>query len=207
MKPYAYHVFHPPTGMNYYGIQFNQKANPSDLWTRYFTSSKRVKKLIKLWGKKSFVVSIRKIFETPEAAVRWENRFLEKIDAKNNPKWLNTHNGDYQYINKGGYNLTEEQRDRRKGKAPWNKGKKTPPEIVAKSVAKRIGKPTWNKGIPRPEHLKAQHSKAMKGRNNPMFGKSAVKGRKWYTNGIDNVYVFPEEIPKGYVPGRIYSRK
>ena len=38
-------------------------------------------------------------------------------------------------------------------------------------------------------------------------GNSYVKGRKWYNNGTENLYIFGEP-PEGYVEGMMYkSRK
>ena len=44
----------------------------------------------------------------------------------------------------------------------------------------------------------------LSGKNNPMFGRSAVteKNLKWYTNGEENLYVTENTQPKGYYPGR-----
>jgi len=33
------------------------------------------------------------------------------------------------------------------------------------------------------------------------------KGRIWINNGIENKFIYPNEIPDGYVKGRIYKRK
>jgi len=42
------------------------------------------------------------------------------------------------------------------------------------------------------------------GRNNPMYGKSAIRDNnlKWYTNGINNIYVTEGTQPIGYNKGR-----
>lgn len=49
--------------------------------------------MIKEYGIDSFVATVRKIFVTMEEAINHETRFLQRIDAKNNDKWLNRHNG------------------------------------------------------------------------------------------------------------------
>lgn len=43
-----------------------------------------------------------------------------------------------------------------------------------------------------------------KGEQNPMYGRSAVseKNLKWYTNGVDVIYVTENTQPEGYVRGR-----
>jgi len=43
---------------------------------------------------------------------------------------------------------------------------------------------------------------------NPFLGKSYVVGRKWYNNGIENKYLFDNEvIPEGFVKGMVYKAR
>jgi hypothetical protein len=44
---------------------------------------------------------------------------------------------------------------------------------------------------------------------NPFLGKSYVKGRKWYNNGLENLYLGESDVvPDGFVPGmKPYNRK
>lgn len=67
------------------------------------------------------------------------------------------------------------------------------------------------------EEARKKTSERMKGDNNPMRrfpeknpanGNSFVKGKKWYNNGNQNLYLSPEEIvPEGYSVGMKYSPK
>jgi hypothetical protein len=60
-------------------------------------------------------------------------------------------------------------------------------------------------------------SNQMKGDNNPMRkypeknvfrGKSYVVGRKWYNNGIKNLYLTPsDDIPEGFIHGMVYKKR
>ena len=69
----------------------------------------------------------------------------------------------------------------------------------------RTNNPMWK------QEAKDKISESMKGDNNPMrkfpesnpfLGKSFVKGRKWYNNGVENLYLYiGEVIPEGYVQG------
>ena len=74
MLPYTYRIKFIPTGEYYYGVRFSKNCDPSDLWSTYFTSSKKVKNLIRKYGKDSFTTEIRKVFETSEDAIKWEHR-------------------------------------------------------------------------------------------------------------------------------------
>lgn len=98
MTPYAYHLYHTPTEKHYYGIRYSKNCSPSDLWNTYFSSSKIVHSLIKEYGKDSFVVTVRKVFDNIDKAILWETKFLTKINAKDNDKWLNQHNGGKTFI-------------------------------------------------------------------------------------------------------------
>ena len=46
MLPYFYRLYFKPTGQYYVGVQYGKNAHPDNLWNKYFTSSKVVKKLI-----------------------------------------------------------------------------------------------------------------------------------------------------------------
>jgi hypothetical protein len=47
MIPFTYLLKHIPTKKYYYGVKLKKGCHPNDLWTKYFTSSKIVKSLIK----------------------------------------------------------------------------------------------------------------------------------------------------------------
>lgn len=98
MKPFTYHLYHKPTDQHYYGVRYKKDCSPEELWTTYFSSSPLVHQLIEQYGKESFVPSVRRIFETSAEAVAWETKFLSKIDAQHNNKWLNRHNGKTKFI-------------------------------------------------------------------------------------------------------------
>jgi len=105
---FTYHLYHIPTGKNYYGVRYADGCNPSTLWTTYFSSSKVILTLIEEYGKDSFIPTVRKTFLLKEAAIQWETKFLQKIDAANNPLWLNQSNGDKNF--RGAIICSEETR-------------------------------------------------------------------------------------------------
>lgn len=95
MSCYTYYIKHRPSGKRYYGVRTANRVTPSeDLWKRYFTSSKQVKNLIEQDGIDSFDVQVRRVFDDPDAAHRWEDRFLRRVDALNDETWLNRRVGD-----------------------------------------------------------------------------------------------------------------
>jgi hypothetical protein len=89
MIPFTYLVKHMPTNRYYYGVRFRKKCHPNDLWTKYFTSSKKVKGLIKRYGKKSFQFEIRKTFKTAQQAMAWEFKVLRRMKVVGRKDFLN----------------------------------------------------------------------------------------------------------------------
>lgn len=60
------------------------------------------------------------------------------------------------------------------------------------------------------KETKELYSKQRSGKNNPMYGKSAIieQNLRWYTNGFDNLYLPEGSLVDGYYRGRtITSRK
>lgn len=83
---FTYHIYHPKTNKNYYGARWKPGCKPEDLWTTYFTSSKKVHALIKEYGKESFVITIRKTFNNKTDCISWEQRVLKKVKGENKRK-------------------------------------------------------------------------------------------------------------------------
>lgn len=90
-QSYVYKVTNKITGQFYYGSRtenVTKKRSPEDdLWKHYFTSSKKVKKLIEEYGIDSFDVQIISKHDTYEASF-WEEQALIK-ESKNDPCRLN----------------------------------------------------------------------------------------------------------------------
>ena len=84
--PYTYLLRWSKTGRYYYGAQYGRKAHPSNLWTKYFTSSKKVSEYRKLYGDPD-IIEIRKIFANKKDCLNWEQKILLRIIK--DPKCLN----------------------------------------------------------------------------------------------------------------------
>ena len=87
--PYTYYLINKITGEKYYGVRYAAGCNPSELWHTYFSSSKYVKKLIKMHGKDSFNYEVRRTFDSPSEARNWEERVLRRLDVIHSDIWLN----------------------------------------------------------------------------------------------------------------------
>ena len=91
---YTYLIHHKPTNTYYYGVRWKNikqcRTPEQDLWVKYFTRSRRVKELIKDYGKDSFDFEIRKKFENITKAREWETKVLRRINVLSKPNiWLN----------------------------------------------------------------------------------------------------------------------
>ena len=152
--PFTYLIKHIPTNKYYYGVRFKKGCHPKDLWTKYFTSSKKVKGLIKRYGKKSFIFEIRKTFKTPQEAISWENKVLKRMKVIYRDDFLNL--TDNKSIDP--FHLSKIMIGKRSGKNNYMFGKKHTKETIEKirlsTKGKRIGK------------------------NNSMFGKKHTKETK-----------------------------
>ena len=157
MKPYTYLIKHKPTNTVYYGFRSANKQEPhNDLWHDYFTSSPKVKQLIEETGVESFDVEVRKVFETKEAAVKWESTVLRRCNVLHNNKWINQ--------NIAGYIIPTEESNKKISE--FHKGKPKSAEHKEKIRISNLGK----KRAPRSEEYKAKMSKAKSGEGNGRYG-------------------------------------
>lgn len=95
--PYFYVIEHISSGLLYAGSKIGKNANPN-LFLKdggYYTSSKYVKNLIESDGISSFKIRIIKNFSFGIDAYNYETKFLNKVKARTNSKFLNKHNNNY----------------------------------------------------------------------------------------------------------------
>lgn len=95
--PYTYLVGWKNHNLWYYGCQYAVGCHPKNLWTTYFTSSKKVKMIRKVLGEPD-VILIRKTFSSPEKALMWENKVLRRLNASNRKDFINLQNGSGDYV-------------------------------------------------------------------------------------------------------------
>tara|TARA_B110000977_G_scaffold28086_1_gene35842 strand:+ start:541 stop:1176 length:636 start_codon:yes stop_codon:yes gene_type:complete len=203
--PFTYLITHIQTGMRYYGSKSSKGCSPEDLGKSYFSSSKRIKRIILDEGVLAFKFEVRKTFGSMEEAVRWEARFLRRIQASKSKDWFNMHNGDGNFVNKGGYRLTETTKSRMRKPKSESHREKLKIHLDNKRVI-----PEWT------DIRKSSQSKFMvgnqinkgrepynKGKEFPGTGVSnnqSAKGFFWWNNGAERIR--SKIQPEGYVRGR-----
>ena len=141
--PYFYIIRHKPTKKYYAGCKINSSADSSNFMTEsgYKTTSKIIKDLIKKDGLNSFEVLKIKHFKTPEETLSYESRFLMKVNAAEHPMFFNQHNGGKNFVNKGGYKLSEITKNKMKKPKSQETIKKQ------KESLKKRSKESWKKMV------------------------------------------------------------
>lgn len=86
--PYVYLIGWSTLNKWYIGSQYSKKADPSNLWTKYFTSSKHVKHFSEENGPPD-VLRILKTFDCPIKAKNYEDKLLRRLKVNLDTKWLN----------------------------------------------------------------------------------------------------------------------
>lgn len=87
-QPYTYLIGWSKHDRWYYGVRFAKGCNPSDLWVKYFTSSKLVARCRAIYGEPD-VIDVRKTFATKTEAIDWEAKVLVRMGVVQQHKWLN----------------------------------------------------------------------------------------------------------------------
>ena len=123
--PYTYLIGWSSLDLWYYGVQYSKRANPNNLWSTYFTSSKYVRDARLEYGEPD-VVQVRKIFLDRNSARLWEHQVLKRLNVRKNKKWLNKSDNLHHYSDSP--------------RIPWNKGKPMSDEQKCKLSELNMGK-------------------------------------------------------------------
>jgi hypothetical protein len=97
-QPYTYLIGWPEINKFYYGVRYAKNCNPSDLWIKYFTSSRAVKQMRLTHGEPS-IIQIRKVFATAVKARIWETKVLTRLKVVSRLDFLNENDSPAPPIN------------------------------------------------------------------------------------------------------------
>lgn len=158
--PYTYVIRFPELGVLYYGAQWGRGCHPDNLGVKYFSSSSRVKNLLK---HHRAIFEPRKIFYSVDDCRSYETRFLVKVNARKNIKMLNTHNNERQkYMDNAGC------KNPAFGKPGTMLGRKHSEETLKRMSEVKIGK-TWNIGKSPSEAAKQKSRESQLGAKSHRF--------------------------------------
>jgi len=177
--PYTYLIGWSEHDLWYYGVRYAKDCDPSDLWTKYFTSSKRVKSIRAELGEPN-VVTIRRTCIDADSARLWEHTVLRRIKATQSNKWLNQTDNVAICLNEEtiariaskntGQNrkphseeTKQKIREARIGKEPWNKGKKNSKKVQRKPHSEETRQKIREAklGIPQSQESNAKRSETL----------------------------------------------
>jgi hypothetical protein len=202
-------------GKKYIGLCTREDKN-------YLGSGILLKEAIRKYGKDNFTREILEECDDFKMLCEREIYWIQKYDAVNNNDFYNLSYGgsagDSKLMKEYWSSMTPEQRKNSRNWKPHFKGleqsgknhiSKKDPNWTHK-VSKAV-KQTWDNYT---EEQKAERLKNFigydkSGKKNPMYGRSAVteKNLKWYTNGVDNLYVTEGTQPDDYRRGRTMKKK
>jgi len=190
--PYTYYIRWSEFNLHYYGVRFANHCHPSDFWKTYFTSSNKVKEIRKQYGDPD-IIQIRKVFDSTDKARQWESRVLKKLKVLKNDKWLNENVGKaYSW---------------KSGPEHQNYGRTFSEEVRLKQSITKSKLRWWNNGIeqifaPYPPNTDYKRGRLPFNNVGAQKGADISKLKKWYTNGIDSIFVIPGTEPADYTLGR-----
>lgn len=227
--PYTYRIQFIPTGEYYYGVRYAKNCHPNELWVRYFTSSKKVKNLIRKYGKDKFITEIRRTFSSADMAILWEHRVNTKTKLWKN--YLNESDAKHQgskYSSIGGIISKSQKVGVHDPERPWLNNpdiKNSIKEAQTKGGAKTGAMPWWNNGIQETKSIDCPGAGWRRGMlskgyywNNGKDQKvcleppgpewirgglnKTVNGRKWWNNGIEQKMSFDRPFTD-WIPGKL----
>ena len=181
----------------YYGVRLGNRCMPSeDLWQKYFTSSKLVKKYRTEFGEPD-IIEVRKTFINNKDAIDWEIKVLKRLQVLKKNKWLNRSIAGaiapmYGYCHPRYGDITQDsvkEQISKKAKQRYLSGIKNPMysrkhrnESIDLMSKNRKGmtagekNPMYNKKHTNETKekisLKIKEAGGRKGKNNPMYGKT-----------------------------------
>lgn len=216
--PYTYYVFHKPTGLKYYGSKYGKNADPNSFWkpNGYYTSSKKVKKLILEYGIDSFNAEVRKIFDSPEKALIYEYKFLKKVKALSKDDWLNDNYGGEKFRNIGPASEKTLQAQKNKKQSPESNIKRSNSlkgRIISDETRKKMSEVQKNRSEENEMLRRDKIRQHALGRNQSEKVKKQlshiVSNTRWVHNGKMQKKVGKHElqiyIDNGWHNGRILS--
>jgi hypothetical protein len=189
-QPFTYLIGWSKLDRWYYGVRHKYGTSPSDLWSKYFTSSKIVRKFREEHGEPD-VIQVRKTFSNKKAARDYELKVLRRMKVTKDDRWLNKACG--YAIDCTGRVLSPETKSVLSEKSKGNqnaKGAVRSPEMKARLAE-------HNRGKKASLETRQKMSVSKQGHKPP-----STKGMGWWNDGVVSKK-FWEHPGDGWVKGRL----
>lgn len=196
--PFTYYISWSKLNLHYYGVRYAIGCDPSELWTKYFSSSTYVKRLRKNYGEPD-IIQVRKTFTSSKNARKWESTVIRRIRALNKMHWLNCANQSIRviknfdgYLSGGfGYIFSPLQKttlsEQNKKHKWWNNGESQVFRELPPDADYKRGRLAFNN-------------------TGAKIGTDKQRGKIWINNILSEMMVLPNlPIPEGFTAGRIKS--
>lgn len=228
--PFTYLIGWSKHSKFYYGVRYRHNCSPDELWVKYFTSSKTVKRLRIELGEPD-IIQVRRTFANAKDAQEWEHRVLVRIQAVKRSDFINKHD----MISKNVWKGEKLSETHKKNIGNAIRGRKQDPEWIKKRTTdvwtgrkhstaslekmslshKGISRAGWHHSEETKTKLKKWHAE-----NKPSLGlkrsdemKAALReqnigannpnyGKRWWNDGTISK-LSTEKPGETWVPGRL----
>lgn len=99
-QAYTYLIGWSSLNKYYYGVRTAKGCQPEDLWVKYFTSSKTVKRYRLEHGEPD-IVEVRRLHPSREVALKWEETVIRRLKVVKDNGWLNLQNAGKFFMHNG----------------------------------------------------------------------------------------------------------
>jgi hypothetical protein len=219
---FIYKTTNTVNGKQYVGLCGREKADS------YLGSGTLLRLAIKKYGKDKFEREIIERCESYEELLVREEYWIGQYNAVNDPMFYNLSHGGFagnaEIVKEYWSTMTEEQRKTARnwkghfigldqsGDKHISKLKDDWCDNVAKGVQETWDSYSDEERAKRADKVKQgikENRRDFSGKNNPMAGRSAIteKNLKWYTDGINSLYVTEDTQPSGYYRGRKMKKR
>lgn len=180
-KPYTYLIGWSIHNLFYYGVEYKNSskgiANPTNLWTTYFTSSRTIHHLRAKHGEPD-VIQIRKIFNTRQQAIAWEKKVLKRMKVLHDPKWLNSNVAGAVVLSLATRQLIAEK-NRGKVKHSAAERARRSAQTRERNLLRGSHSEETKKKISQANKGKIKHKNGRGGNLNPMWGRRKLPDGTW----------------------------
>lgn len=145
---FTYAIHWTEYNKSYYGVRYAKGCKTTDIWTKYFTSSKKVKEFRAQYGEPDLII-IDQMFTDIEEARDYEEWILHNNSCMSDDSYLNLHDSrSPPIVRRFNQIVTEETRkkmsDAKIGKSSPKKGK--PSGVIPWNKGTKGLIESWNKG-------------------------------------------------------------